>query len=98
MSKNQTDAQSKKKTKTRVLIKYDVGFENALYIRGQGADLSWEKGKKLHNVAPDEWLWESSLPFKECEFKVLINDKQYEQGENHHLSGGSAIQYTPRFY
>jgi len=97
--KSKARATPKKSTaqKTRILIKYDVGFENALFIRGQGADLSWEKGKKLQNVAQDEWLWETTKPFHECEFKVLINDKNYEQGENHRLSGGSSIQYTPRF-
>jgi hypothetical protein len=83
--------------KTRIVVKYDCGFSNTLYIRGSGANLNWNKGQKLQNVARDEWVWETSAPFKECEFKVLLNDVNYEVGENHHLTSGMAIQYTPKF-
>lgn len=82
---------------TRVVVKYDVGFGNALYIRGKGANLNWDKGILLRNVKPDEWHWEIDLPFNACEFKVLINDSEYEIGGNHPLTAGSAIQYTPKF-
>lgn len=81
----------------RVVVKYDVGFNNVLYIRGQGAGLSWDKGVALKNVSADEWVWEPSVAFNDCEFKVLINDSSYEGGENHHLAPGSSFQYTPSF-
>lgn len=83
--------------KTRITVKYDVGFNNALYIRGQGGPLSWDKGLELKNIGWDEWVWESNVLFKECEFKVLVNDQAFETGENHHLTGGSSIIYTPHF-
>jgi len=83
--------------KSRIKIKYDVGFNNALYIRGAGGKLSWDKGQKLQNVGKDEWVWEIDLPSEGCEFKVLINDQKFEVGENHHLAGGTVVQYTPRF-
>ena len=86
-----------KNYRTRITIKYDVGFNNNLFIRGQGAGLSWEKGKQLKNVGSDEWVWEVDAPFKNCEFKVLINDQWYEGGENHRISDGEALQYTPFF-
>lgn len=85
------------KTPGKVIIKYDVGFNNSLYIRGKGAGLSWDKGVPLKNMGPDEWIWEPTQAFNECEFKVLINDQCYENGENHHLAGGASIQYTPFF-
>lgn len=84
-------------TTTRVTVKFDVGFGNALYIRGKGANLNWNKGIMMRNVKPDEWQWEIDLPFNACEFKVLINDREYELGDNHPLIAGSAIQYTPKF-
>lgn len=89
--------QKKKGPTTRVTIKYDVGFPNSIYIRGKGANLNWNKGIPLKNVKHDEWIWETDVPFTSCEFKVLINDKHYENGENHHLNCGATIQYTPKF-
>ena len=87
----------KKDHKTKITIKYDVGFPNQLYIRGKGANLSWEKGQALRNTKNDEWVWENESTFSQCEFKVLINDKQYETGENHHITPGSTVIYSPRF-
>ena len=86
-----------KKEGARVVIRYNVGFKNNLFIRGKGAGLSWDHGVQLKNTGTDEWVWETTQPFAECEFKVLINDKQYEAGENHHIHGGNSIQYTPKF-
>ena len=81
----------------KVIIKYDVGFGNVLFIRGRGAGLSWDKGISLKNKGSDEWVWEPKQTFNECEFKVLINDQMYETGENHWLTFGACIQYTPSF-
>lgn len=85
------------KNVTRVTVKYDVGFGNQVFIRGKGADLSWDKGLPLENRKSDEWVWEIETPFSACEFKVLINDEHYEIGHNHPLTPGSQIQYTPKF-
>jgi hypothetical protein len=94
-----TDKTDKKtSSKTRITIKYDVGFPNQLYIRGKGANLSWDKGQLLKNVKPDEWVWETDAHFTHCEFKVLINDRIYENGDNHQLNAGSNLLYTPHFY
>lgn len=99
-TKLQYDAQTDRKSssKTRVTIKYDAGFPNQLYIRGKGANLSWDKGQPLKNTHSDEWVWESDVHFNHCEFKILINDKVYENGDNHHLNAGSTLLYTPHFY
>ena len=93
--KNKTEL--KKGPKTRVVIKYDVGFNNFLSLRGKGGGLTWEKGTALKNVKYDEWVWETETSFTTCEFKVLINDCQYEIGENHPISCGASFQYTPQF-
>lgn len=86
-----------KKGLTRIIVKYDVGFHNSLYIRGKGANLSWDRGIPLKNVKADEWLWETDVPFTSCEFKILINDKHYEMGINHTLHQGANLHYTPKF-
>ncbi len=91
-----SDTTVKPRKKTKVMIKYDVGYNNNLYIRGNGPGLSWEHGVLLQNIGPDEWIWEANLSTG-CDFKVLINDQQYETGENHHIEDGTLIQYTPQF-
>lgn len=83
--------------RTRIVIKCDVGFGNQLYIRGHGAGLNWEKGTPLKNIKADEWIWESSLSFSDGEFKILLNDAQYESGENHRLVCGSSLELIPKF-
>ncbi|MBI2743944.1 MAG: hypothetical protein HYX48_08525 [Chlamydiales bacterium] len=88
---------SNKQHTSRITVKYDVGFKNSLYIRGNGAGLSWTKGKLMKNMGADTWVWETDAEFKECEFKVLVNDQAYEDGENHRLAYGKTTQYTPRF-
>lgn len=90
----------KKKAKaklTRVVIQCDIGFNNSIFIRGSGANLSWDKGIMLLNTRPDEWVWETDKSFNSCEFKVLINDSQYEQGDNHTLTCEKNLEYKPRF-
>lgn len=86
-----------KGAKSRILVKYDVGFHNALYIRGQGANLNWERGVPLKNVNADEWVWESDADFSNLEFKILINDRVYETGNNHNLKCGTHTQIHPKF-
>jgi hypothetical protein len=93
-----SNSDKKKGGKTRITIKYDVGFNNQLSIRGKGGNLSWDKGIPLKNIKADEWVWETSQLFSELYFKVLINDKQYEAGDNHQATCGSLVSYTPQFY
>jgi hypothetical protein len=88
----------KEKNLTRIIVHYDVGFNNNLFIRGSGVGLSWNKGILLRNTRPDEWVWETKESFLTCEFKVLINDSHYEEGENHTLTCHSCVEYIPRFF
>ena len=84
-------------TTSRIIIKFDVGFHNHLTIRGKGANLSWTKGIPLKNKGADEWVWETDAPFSSLEYKVLINDHHYENGDNHILKQGQTVHYTPSF-
>ena len=59
---------------TTIVAKVDVGFGNALFLRGTGPDLSWEKGVELTNIGSDEWTWSTSKASKDFLAKVLIND------------------------
>lgn len=85
------------KTISRVEVLYDAGFGNTLFIRGSGSPLSWEKGVSMKNVSSDLWAWETDDSLDNCRFKVLINDVQYEEGEDHLLTKGAVIRYSPKF-
>ena len=86
----------KSKLRTQVVVNYDVGFNNHLTIRGNGANLNWEKGQPLKNTKSDEWVWETESDFTNCEFKVLINDHVFEVGENRSIKCGALVRYKPK--
>lgn len=84
--------------RTALIVHYDCGFPNCLYLRGTGcSSLSWESGTPLHNVKADEWIWETDETFDVMTFKILINDQIYELGENHQLPCGDTFEYDPHF-
>ncbi len=96
-TKKATPTKRKAPTLSRIKVYYDVGFKNSLYIRGEGAGLSWEKGVELRNEGHDLWVWETKQSSNNVQFKVLVNDQEFEVGTNHELSKGSTFEYTPSF-
>lgn len=93
-----TERTGNQKNTAEVIVRFDVGFSNRLYIRGQGNGLNWQKGQEMENVGPDRWRWIAKNPTTgPCEFKVLINDSRYETGSNHRLNQGEKAEYTPHF-
>jgi hypothetical protein len=75
----------------------DVGFGNALYVRGEGPGLSWEKGLLMECVADDRWtlvLAESARPVV---FKFLLNDEIWSTGEDYTAPSGTSAVFTPVF-
>jgi len=80
----------------RIIARVDVGFGNTLYVRGEGAGLSWKKGTALTNVTPYEWALSSSKKGKVI-FKFLINDELWAEGENITLQAGSESISSPTF-
>ena len=83
---------------TTIVVKCNCGFPNNLFVRGEGVNgLSWNRGAPMKNVKADEWVWETSQQFNRAQFKILLNDKQYEVGENHTMECGVSIRITPKF-
>ena len=80
----------------RIIARVDVGFGNTLYVRGEGAGLSWKKGTALTNVTPYEWALSSSKKGKVI-FKFLINDELWAEGENITLNAGRESISSPTF-
>jgi hypothetical protein len=82
---------------TTITALINVGFGNALYIRGEGPGLSWDQGVLLECAADDKWtfaLGESSRPIV---FKLLINDQIWSIGDDYTVAPGNSMTVTPVF-
>jgi hypothetical protein len=76
--------------------KVDVGFGNALYLRGEGHGLSWNRGIPLQNVDNSTWLWSGEASDK-VKFKLLLNDAVWCQGEDLVAVPGQKVRVAPAF-
>ena len=88
---------SGKRVQTTITALIDIGFGNLLYIRGEGAGLSWDKGTPLDCISDDKWsitLGESARPVV---FKFLVNDTSWSSGEDFTIAPGTSISVTPVF-
>jgi hypothetical protein len=82
---------------TIISARIDVGFGNSLYIRGEGAGLSWDRGVLMECVGNDRWsivLRESNRPVL-CKF--LVNDEVWSTGEDYVAKAGAASVFAPLF-
>lgn len=81
---------------TTIEAKVDVGFGNSLFVRGEGAGLSWEHGTPLTNV--DAQTWRLTVPAADkLHVKLLINDSIWAQGEDVVITPGKSVQLSPSF-
>lgn len=86
-----------KQPTTTIVANVDVGFGNTLYIRGEGAGLSWEKGTELKNISPYEWSFSTTAAKGPVTFKFLINDEAWADGENLTVPAGGRSVSSPVF-
>jgi hypothetical protein len=84
-------------SKTTIAARVDVGFGNNLYIRGEGAGLSWDVGILMRNLSPYEWAWETKSNDKPIEYKLLINDEIWANGENQFAQSDETSITAPTF-
>lgn len=82
---------------TVVEAKIDVGPGNALYIRGQGEGLSWDKGQPLRRGFGGSWIWTASKAKGRVLFKLLLNDAIWCKGENLSVEAGKLAEIAPAF-
>jgi hypothetical protein len=86
-----------KGSKVTITAKVNIGFGNALFIRGDGAGLSWAKGRRLECVTDD--TWNIIIPAVETpiEFKLLLNDDVWSADPNFNAAPGDTVTVTPVF-
>lgn len=81
---------------TTIKAKIDVGFGNNLYVRGQGAGLSWERGVPLTCVDNQTWQWTGKADDR-LTFKLLLNDQVWAKGEDIIATPGQKVEIVPAF-
>jgi hypothetical protein len=81
---------------TVIDVKIDVGFGNAVYLRGQGSGLTWEHGVPLACVDGSTWRWSQTVA-SPITFKVLINDKVWSAGNDIVVTPGQKLEVAPSF-
>jgi membrane protein involved in colicin uptake len=83
---------------TVVVAKYDVGHGNHMFIRGEGAGLSWDSGIQMENAGNDVWVWTTNeLKKGAVSFKFLINDAGWSIGDNMTAAAGETTTLYPSF-
>ena len=79
-----------------IKAKIDVGFGNHLFVRGQGAGLSWERGVPLTCVDGQTWQWAGKADDR-LTFKLLLNDSVWAKGEDMVARPGQKVEVVPMF-
>ena len=82
---------------TIVEAKVEVRLGNALYIRGQGDGLSWDKGQPLSPGFGGSWIWKTDKAKGKVLFRLLLNDEIRAKGEDGRVDAGKMIQVVPVF-
>lgn len=81
---------------TTVVAHIDIGWGNSLYIRGEGAGLSWESGV-LMDWVDGAWSWSTTAAKDGLAFKFLINDEIWAAGEDLSVEAGGTSVSSPSF-
>jgi hypothetical protein len=82
---------------TTIAADINVGLGNALFIRGEGEGLSWDKGVPLHCIGDSTWTWASTAIKDKAVFKLLLNDAVWAQGDNLTVEAGKDLRLMPVF-
>jgi hypothetical protein len=81
---------------TTIEVKIDVGFGNAVFLRGQGSGLTWDQGIPLACVDGGTWRWSQTLATP-ITFKVLLNDQVWSAGSDLIVAPGQKLEVSPSF-
>jgi hypothetical protein len=74
-----------------------VGIGNKLYLRGEGAGLSWEKGTPLQFLAIGKWGWSTSETDQPISCHLYKNDEEPALDGKVTVQPGEKVELSPRF-
>ncbi|MFZ9745666.1 MAG: hypothetical protein ACO3G4_03445 [Opitutaceae bacterium] len=82
---------------TTITARINVGFGNALHLRGEGPGLSWDRGVPMECIAADLWRFNLGESARGFSFKVLVNDLTWNSGPDYTVASGGVVNITPTF-
>ena len=82
---------------TKIRAQIDIGFGNELFIRGNTAGLSWDKGAQMNCVNNDMWTFTLVGVTSPVAFKFLVNDLTWSAGEDYVAQPGADFTVQPTF-
>jgi hypothetical protein len=91
------ETQSPTEQMTMVRARFDVGFGNSIFIRGQGGGLSWDRGLPLSCIDGSAWVWSTKQAEGKLVFKLLLNNQVWAKGEDVIVEAGKKIEIIPAF-
>ena len=91
------DAPTRRVKPTIVAVTVELGRGDAIFIRGQGGGLRWDKGRRLASVGPEQWVWAASDPRGDIEFQLLLDDQDLGPSNNLVLRAGERVEAFPDF-
>ncbi len=88
---------SRRPVVTTITARINVGFGNALHLRGEGPGLSWDRGVPMECIAADLWRLNLGESARGYTFKVLVNDLTWNSGPDYTVASGGVVNVTPVF-
>ena len=82
---------------TKIRAQIDIGFGNELFIRGNAAGLSWDRGVQMNCVNNDMWTFTLVGVTSPVAFKFLVNDLTWSAGEDYVVQPGDDFTVQPTF-
>ncbi len=82
---------------TSITAQIDIGFGHALYLRGEGAGLSWDRGLLMNCVSDSQWQLTLGESVRPIVFKFLVDDLSWSAGEDYSVTPGSSVTLVPTF-
>jgi hypothetical protein len=82
---------------TIVQARIELSPENRLFIRGEGEDLNWRRGRPLTQLDKITWIWSAHPATERVVFQLLLNDLVWAKGENISIDPGTRIELLPDF-
>lgn len=84
-------------TATTIVARVDAGFGNAVFVRGTGEGLNWDRGCRMRCESANEWHFTIESAGGDFEAKLLLNDERWAEGENFAVTASETVVVEPKF-